>query len=82
MILTQLIGHGEVELVPTWSLHPYGLVFMTLKGTLHPTKGEGLVLSYTHNQLLVSFILKTQLELIIYARNRISDQLKNLSMTL
>ena len=30
----QLIEHGEVELVPAWSLHPYVLVSLVQAGTL------------------------------------------------
>lgn len=37
---TQLAQHGEVQLVPTWSLRPCGLVFIVLEDTLYTTKGE------------------------------------------
>ena len=30
---TQLTEHGEVELVPTWSLHPYVLTSLVQEGT-------------------------------------------------
>lgn len=36
----QLTEHGEVELVPTQSLHSYMLVSLAQEGTLHATKGE------------------------------------------
>lgn len=36
----QLVVHGEVELVPIYSVLPYGLVFMALEGSLQSTKVE------------------------------------------
>ena len=39
-IHTELIENGEVELVPTWSLHPYVLVSLIWGGTLRATKRE------------------------------------------
>lgn len=38
--LTQLIEHGESELVPTQKLHPYILVPLVQKVTLQATKAE------------------------------------------
>jgi hypothetical protein len=38
--IAQLIEHGEVELVPTWSLHHYILVSLGQKGTLEAIKRE------------------------------------------
>ena len=37
---TQLIEHTVVEVMPTSSLHPNGLVLLVLKIPLHTTKGE------------------------------------------
>lgn len=38
--LTQLIEHGELEFMPTQSLHLQELVFLELESSLHATKGE------------------------------------------
>jgi hypothetical protein len=37
---TQLIEHGEVELVATQNIHPHILVSMTQKSSLQDTKRE------------------------------------------
>lgn len=37
---TQLIEHGEVELIPTWSIQPYILMSLVWEGTLQATKRE------------------------------------------
>lgn len=37
---TQIIKHGEIELVPIQSLHPYSLVSLVQEATQHGTKGE------------------------------------------
>ena len=37
---TQLTEHGDVELVPTQNLHPYGPASFLQEGTLCAIKGE------------------------------------------
>lgn len=39
-ITTQVIEHGETELMSHWRLHPYRPMFRVLKGTLHTTEEE------------------------------------------
>lgn len=46
--LTYVIKHGEVRLVPNQKLHPYGLSFLILEGTLYVHHQSRKIISPTY----------------------------------
>ena len=55
----QLIEHGEVKLVPSYSLHLYILVCLVQEGILYATKGETNISQVT-NPLIYNNVLPTR----------------------